>query len=59
MEAPETVEVESVQVSCDGGGGAAGHPRVFLVIGDSGFVECPYCDKRFALKAGARRSAAH
>ncbi len=59
MDAPETVEVEVTQVSCDGGGGAAGHPKVFLVIGDAGFVECPYCDKRFTLKPGAKRSAAH
>lgn len=59
MEAPETVEVETVDVSCDGGSVAAGHPRVFLKIGDGGFVECPYCDKRFVLKAGAKRPAAH
>ncbi|MEX2615668.1 MAG: zinc-finger domain-containing protein [Alphaproteobacteria bacterium] len=59
MDAPETVETETAHVSCDGGGGAAGHPKVYLVIGDAGFVECPYCDKRYALKAGAKRSVAH
>ncbi|HVV28170.1 MAG TPA: zinc-finger domain-containing protein [Rhizomicrobium sp.] len=51
--APETVETEQTRVSCDGGGGALGHPRVWLEMGDEGFVECPYCDKRFVLKAGA------
>jgi hypothetical protein len=26
---------------------------VYLEMGDESFVECPYCDKRFVLKAGA------
>lgn len=51
--APETVETDNTRVACDGGGGALGHPRVYLEMGDEGFVECPYCDKRFNLKAGA------
>lgn len=53
MDAPETVEVEALQVSCDGDGGALGHPRVFLNMGEKTFVECPYCDRRFVLKEGA------
>jgi len=53
VEAPEVVETENTRVACDGGGGALGHPRVFLEMGDENFVECPYCDKRFVLKAGA------
>jgi uncharacterized Zn-finger protein len=57
MEPPEIVEVDTMQVSCDGG--AAGHPKVYLSIGDTGFVECPYCDRRFTLKAGAKPPAAH
>jgi uncharacterized Zn-finger protein len=59
MEAPETVEIETTQTACDGDGGAGGHPRVYLNMGDKGFVECPYCDRRFELKAGAKPSAAH
>ena len=59
MEPPEIVEVDTTQVSCDGDGGGAGHPKVYLTIGDSRFVECPYCDRRFALKAGAKPAAAH
>ncbi len=59
MDAPETVEVETTQIACDGDGGAGGHPRVYLNMGDKGFVECPYCDRRFELKAGAKPSAAH
>ncbi len=52
VEAPETIEVDSPRVSCDGGG-ALGHPRVYLEMGDENFVECPYCDRRFVLKPGA------
>ncbi len=50
IEAPETVEVDKKTVACDGGNE---HPRVWLTIGDEGFVECPYCDKKFVLKEGA------
>ena len=53
VQAPEIVETEDHRVACDGGGGALGHPRVFLEMGDENFVECPYCDKRFVRKAGA------
>ena len=41
--------------ACDGGGGALGHPRVYLEMGDETFVECPYCDRRFVLQ-GRRRT---
>jgi len=53
QDAPETEEVEKTRIACDGGQGALGHPRVWLNIGEDGFVECPYCDKRFVLKKGA------
>lgn len=53
MQPPETIEVESRVVACDGGNAALGHPRVFLNMGDATSVECPYCDRRFVLKAGA------
>jgi uncharacterized Zn-finger protein len=55
---PETVETENSRVACDGGGGALGHPKVYLEMGDENFVECPYCDKRFVLKALPRSSGA-
>jgi uncharacterized Zn-finger protein len=51
--APEVIEVDSTRVSCDGSGGALGHPRVYLEMGDEGRVECPYCDRLFLLKPGA------
>ena len=59
IEPPEIVEVEATHVSCDGGGGADGHPLVYLNMGDNRFVECPYCGRRFELKEGVTPSAAH
>ena len=49
---PETVKVNAIEVVCDGGEGALGHPRVYLNLGDEGRVECPYCDKLFILEGG-------
>lgn len=55
-EVPETVEVDTLRVACDGGAG--GHPRVWLQIpAQQGWVECPYCDCRYVAKEGA--SGAH
>ena len=50
--APEVVTVRSKRVACDGVGGALGHPRVYLEMGEADFVECGYCDRRFVLAAG-------
>ena len=55
-EPPETIEVDTVNVSCDGGGGALGHPRVYLNLETKGEIDCPYCDRRFVLKKGAKAS---
>ena len=52
IQAPEIIQVSEHRVRCDGGGGALGHPRVYMEMGESSFVECPYCDRRFVL-AGA------
>jgi uncharacterized Zn-finger protein len=49
----ETFEVSQPVVACDGGDGPLGHPRVFLNIGKDGEIECPYCSRRYVLKAGA------
>jgi len=53
MEAVDVVEVEKVEIACDGGDVADGHPRVFLHIGADGRVDCPYCGRQFRLKEGA------
>lgn len=54
---PETIRTDKVRVACDGasdipGGAALGHPRVFLEIDETGFVDCGYCDRRFVLAGG-------
>ncbi len=54
---PEIVETDSMTVSCDGSGGALGHPRVYLNLGANGHVDCGYCDRRFVLRAGAKAAA--
>jgi uncharacterized Zn-finger protein len=53
LPAPEIITVWSKRISCDGVGGALGHPRVYLEMGEGDFVECPYCDRRFVLARGA------
>ncbi|MCH9752583.1 MAG: zinc-finger domain-containing protein [Hyphomonas sp.] len=52
FENPEIVFVETRKVSCNGGGGALGHPIVWYEMGDDDEVECKYCDRRFVLKGG-------
>lgn len=59
VEPPETIEVESEVVACDGGDGPLGHPRVFLNMEGRGEVDCPYCDRRYILKPGAVGGAGH
>ena len=52
---PETVRTKSLRVMCDGSGAvpaALGHPRIYLHIDDTGFVDCGYCDRRFILEGG-------
>lgn len=46
-EAPEIKSVSSKRVSCDGDGGALGHPRIYLDMGDDTEIECPYCGRKF------------
>jgi uncharacterized Zn-finger protein len=46
----ETMEVAESRITCNGNG-KLGHPKVYLEIGETGSVDCPYCGKRFVLKA--------
>ena len=39
--------VSEKKVSCDGGGGALGHPKIFLDMGKNNKIICPYCSKLF------------
>lgn len=51
----ETIEVSTTQIACDGGGGALGHPKVYLHINHDADdkVVCPYCSRTFVLKHNA------
>lgn len=49
---PEQFVVTGHRVACDGGGGALGHPRVWLEMGEQPFVDCGYCDRRFVRATG-------
>lgn len=40
------------RVSCNGGGGALGHPLVYLEMGADDQVTCGYCDRVFVLIGG-------
>lgn len=54
----EIIHVDDPVVACDGGGGALGHPRVFLRIEDQS-VMCPYCSRLFLLNEGSGHATGH
>jgi uncharacterized Zn-finger protein len=54
MQPIETITVETDAVGCDGGGGALGHPLVYLTLTHEGRADCPYCGRHFVLKEGAK-----
>jgi len=47
----EVIHVATDRVACDGGGGALGHPRVWLTLGNDVEIVCPYCSRRY-VRAG-------
>ncbi|MCE7886766.1 MAG: zinc-finger domain-containing protein [Alphaproteobacteria bacterium PRO2] len=51
---PEIIQVDddADQVSCDGGGGALGHPKVWYAFDGADSVECGYCDRLFTKGRG-------
>jgi uncharacterized Zn-finger protein len=44
------IEVSGHSAACDGGGGALGHPKVYLEMGEATKVDCPYCGRVFTSK---------
>ena len=46
----ETIEIDEMVAACSGGG-ALGHPRVYLNLAPAGRVECPYCSRLFVNRA--------
>lgn len=59
MEPAEIITVDRRTVACDGGGGPLGHPRVFLTVNREGYVDCPYCGRRYVLGTEAADSGHH
>jgi len=59
MQPTETIPVETATVGCDGGGGALGHPLVYLTLDHDGQVECPYCSRAYRLKEGVTLGHGH
>lgn len=59
MKAEEPVYVQKESVSCDGGGGPLGHPNVYLKIGETGDVFCPYCSVQFIFSDNDQEAAGH
>jgi uncharacterized Zn-finger protein len=55
----EVITVDKHRIACDGGGGALGHPKVFLEMGTDHSVECPYCDRKFVLSKQAAEAGHH
>ena len=50
--------VTTRRVACEGSGGALGHPKTYLDMGQESEVRCKYCDRLFKLDPKAV-SAAH
>ena len=46
------IVTNQLRVVCNGGGGALGHPQIFLTLGNDGRVTCPYCSREFVKSAG-------
>ena len=58
----EVFYVDGDSAACDGGGGALGHPRVYLAINQAGRATCPYCGRVFVRdpqRAGQSETMSH
>lgn len=55
----EILHVTSKKVSCnglkEGQKDAAGHPLVYLDMGDKDYVICPYCSKYFTISNSRKK----
>ena len=60
MEPPEIIQVDddTETVGCDGGGGALGHPLVYLQFDGKQSVDCYYCSRRFVKSGVVKLSTA-
>lgn len=53
MDPEEPIYVDTPTVACDGGGGALGHPKVFLKFDEHAEIVCPYCSRQYRLNPDA------
>ena len=56
-DSPELIVVDSHRIACDGGG-ALGHPKIWMELGGDDFVDCGYCDRRFVRRGSPLDPAA-
>ena len=54
----DQITVTSRRIACDGGGGALGHPRVWLNLGEDNRITCPYCSRDYVLADDAASDGA-
>jgi uncharacterized Zn-finger protein len=47
LDGEEVVITSALEVRCDGGGGALGHPVEYITLEKGGQAVCKYCDRRF------------
>ncbi|MDZ5646462.1 zinc-finger domain-containing protein [Nitrospirillum sp. BR 11828] len=59
MQPIETIYVDTPSVGCDGGGGALGHPLVYLTMEKKGEIDCPYCGRHFVLSEAGKAKGGH
>ena len=59
--APQTAQVTAERVvACNGGGGALGHPKVFLTFHPGATqLSCPYCSQVYVLDQNAASGSGH
>lgn len=57
---PEIIMVDDNAdgVSCDGGGGALGHPKTWYSFDGQDIVDCAYCDRKFVKDRAASQLSA-
>lgn len=47
VDGEELVITAALQTTCDGNGGALGHPIEYITLEKGGQAVCKYCDRRF------------
>ena len=50
IEPVEIIRVTTKRIACDGGGGALGHPRVWLHLDENDQIACPYCSRLYVME---------